>query len=473
MDKHCQSLRAAGLAVIRDKDEVKHGQSLLEFMRDLGASNFLCVFLSDGYLRSPNCMYELLVAWQRSKDNPEEFRSRVKVWVMPGAGAIRKPEGRIAYLEHWLAEKKRVEPLIKKFANKGLASAELEGFRRIKQFAEHVNEILCFFADTFSPESAEDFEKWIAAQFPARAAAATASTPQRPGSTVPAVAEPPPAARRDPQNEYPKTVNTVNDLLRRNPEVASFFREHGADFFGGTSPHVQLNSAVGMQRMDLVSVVDPLVAALRVLPRAGAEFVKTVEIIIGGLLVLGVDPDWVAAQRALAAAKVLQYFGDDFHKTEGEVTVHFLELIIHALGDSACRFDDVFRSKEERDFRDIPAHPLVMKGVLAKDRGTEVKRCLIKHIKQRDPLPQDVEKLFSEVRESMADARNKFGKPYYSTDPGFSEHVELIKKDLALVDLFLILPAGGSESEMVQKAHLLVPRLHELFAEIKRLKAAT
>lgn len=366
-----------------------------------------------------------------------------------------------------------MEPLIKKFTNKGLASAELEGFRRIKQFAEHVNEILCFFADTLSPGSAEEFEKWIAAHFPAAAPAATAITPQRPGSTVPVVAEPPPSARRDPQNEYPKTVGAVNELLRRNPEVAKFFREHTADFFGGAPSHVQLNGAVGMQRMDLMSVVEPLVAALRGLPRAGTEFVKTVEIIIGGLLVLGVDPDWVAAQRALAAEKVLKYSGDDFHKTEGEDTVHFLELVIHALGDSACRFDDVFRSKEVRDFRDIPAHPLVMAGVLAKDRGTEVKRFFIKYIKQRDPLPQDVETLFSEVRESMADARNKFGKPYYSTDPGFREHVELIKRDLALVDLFLILPVGGSESEMVQKAHLLVPRLHELFAEIKRLKAAT
>ncbi len=88
VDRFCASLRKAGIEVIRDQDEVQHGECLSEFMRDLGASEFLCVFLSDGYLKSPNCMYELLVAWQRSMDNPKDFRRRVKVWVMPGSAVV-------------------------------------------------------------------------------------------------------------------------------------------------------------------------------------------------------------------------------------------------------------------------------------------------------------------------------------------------------------------------------------------------
>ena len=63
VDAFCARLRTADVEIIRDVSELSHGESILAFMRSIGASDFLCVFLSDGYLHSPNCMYELLVAW--------------------------------------------------------------------------------------------------------------------------------------------------------------------------------------------------------------------------------------------------------------------------------------------------------------------------------------------------------------------------------------------------------------------------
>lgn len=161
----CEQLRQLGVDVIRDLNRLKHGDCISKFMRSIGASDFLCVFLSEAYLKSPNCMYELLIAWQCSKDNPEQFRSRVKVWVMRGVG-ISQVENRLAFLEHWKAERDRVVPLIEKHATDGLAPAELETFRRTQQIAEHVNEMLLFFADTLSPQSVDEFRNWVGEQFP-------------------------------------------------------------------------------------------------------------------------------------------------------------------------------------------------------------------------------------------------------------------------------------------------------------------
>ena len=96
-------------------------------------------------------MDELLIAWQKSKDEPADFRRRVKVWVMPGAEGIYKTETRIVYVRYWKSERDRLAVIIQEMATDGLSAAEWETFRRVKQFAEHVDEMLCFFADTLSP----------------------------------------------------------------------------------------------------------------------------------------------------------------------------------------------------------------------------------------------------------------------------------------------------------------------------------
>lgn len=166
VDAFCKQLESRDVAVIRDTARLKHGESIKTFMRSVGASDFLCVFLSDAYLRSPNCMYELLIAWQRSKDNPDEFRQRVKVWVMPGAESIRDLTSRLQYLKHWLSEKERVEPLIKEYSTQGLAPGTLDEFTRIKEIGGNVDAILQFCAGHLSPGSAEEFQAWIATQLP-------------------------------------------------------------------------------------------------------------------------------------------------------------------------------------------------------------------------------------------------------------------------------------------------------------------
>jgi hypothetical protein len=45
----------------------------LDFMRTIAASDVVYMFLSDTYLRSPYCMYELLLIWHGSLDDPDKF----------------------------------------------------------------------------------------------------------------------------------------------------------------------------------------------------------------------------------------------------------------------------------------------------------------------------------------------------------------------------------------------------------------
>ncbi len=162
----CSYLQQIGVDVVRDTDRLRHGECISQFMVGLGASDFLCVFLSDAYLRSPNCMYELLVAWNRSKAEPDKLRQRVKVWAMPGSASIASIANRLEYTKYWRSERDKVGASIEELATDGLGPADLEEFRRIKAFAEHVNGMLSFFADTLSPYSLENYRDWIHSQLP-------------------------------------------------------------------------------------------------------------------------------------------------------------------------------------------------------------------------------------------------------------------------------------------------------------------
>ena len=166
VDQFCAELRKCGIEVVRDKDEVKHGESLTQFMNQLAGMDHLCVFLSAGYLRSTNCMHELLTAWRRCSGAPEEFRARVHVWTLKSCPKIHDVEGRLEYVKYWKDQRKRLESLVKMFGTEGLGEADLAAYRRVKDFQNSVSDILAFVADTLRPTSLPEFVGWIRKVFP-------------------------------------------------------------------------------------------------------------------------------------------------------------------------------------------------------------------------------------------------------------------------------------------------------------------
>ena len=104
-----ETLQKKGIDVIRDTDRLKHTDSIIKFMEAVGSSDILCVFLTDAYLKSPNCMYELTVAWQRT-GSPEAFRKRVLVWIGPDAQGILKAAQRAGYSKYWSDQVSQASP---------------------------------------------------------------------------------------------------------------------------------------------------------------------------------------------------------------------------------------------------------------------------------------------------------------------------------------------------------------------------
>lgn len=112
------ALQQRSIKIIRDKRDLGYKGSISEFMERIGRGNCVIVVISDKYLRSPNCMFELV---EIAEGN--QFHDRIFPIVLADAN-IYDPLKRIEYVRHW--EMKRAELAE---AMKTLDPANLQGIR--------------------------------------------------------------------------------------------------------------------------------------------------------------------------------------------------------------------------------------------------------------------------------------------------------------------------------------------------------
>src|SRR5512140_1350670 len=113
-----RSLQERGIKIIRDQRDLGYKASISEFMERLGRGNCVIVVISDKYLRSPNCMFELVEI-----ADGKQFHDRIFPIVLADAD-IYDPVKRIGYVKYW--EEKRAELAE---AMKTLDPANLQGIR--------------------------------------------------------------------------------------------------------------------------------------------------------------------------------------------------------------------------------------------------------------------------------------------------------------------------------------------------------
>jgi hypothetical protein len=112
------ALQGRGLKIIRDKRDLGYKGSISAFMERIGEGNCVIVIISDKYLRSPNCMFELVEIAEG-----KQFHDRVFPIVLSNA-EIYDPVKRLEYVKHW--EIKRAELAQ---AMKEVDPANLQGIR--------------------------------------------------------------------------------------------------------------------------------------------------------------------------------------------------------------------------------------------------------------------------------------------------------------------------------------------------------
>jgi internalin A len=84
VDRLCEAAEERGLVILRDKNVLRLGDSIEKLMQRLAGGDRVFVILSDKYLRSPYCMYELLEIWRKCEADEVKFLTRVRVYIVPG-----------------------------------------------------------------------------------------------------------------------------------------------------------------------------------------------------------------------------------------------------------------------------------------------------------------------------------------------------------------------------------------------------
>jgi formylglycine-generating enzyme required for sulfatase activity len=90
-----QALQQRGLKIIRDKRDLGYKGSISAFMERIGQGHCVIVVISDKYLRSPNCMFELVEIAEG-----KQFYDRIFPIVLSNA-EIYDPVKRLEYVKHW------------------------------------------------------------------------------------------------------------------------------------------------------------------------------------------------------------------------------------------------------------------------------------------------------------------------------------------------------------------------------------
>ncbi|MCL6735010.1 TIR domain-containing protein [Streptomyces neyagawaensis] len=117
-DELDEAFQARGVTVVRDRRDIGYKASIKDFMARLGQGKCVVLVIGDAYLKSQNCLFELLETARHG-----EFADRVFPVVLPDA-RIYRPQDRIGYVRYWEEQINELDE-----AMRSVSAANLQGFR--------------------------------------------------------------------------------------------------------------------------------------------------------------------------------------------------------------------------------------------------------------------------------------------------------------------------------------------------------
>ncbi len=158
VDRLCEAARERGLTILRDRTALRTGDSIDGFMRRIGAGDKIFVFLSDKYLRSTFCMFELSEIWRNGRHEGPAFMDRVKLYSLSDA-KYRTPADWIRWAVYWREQHDNLAKHARANLDLGVRSV-FERMDRIQKFYPQVTEMLALLADRVSARDFEDFKRF-------------------------------------------------------------------------------------------------------------------------------------------------------------------------------------------------------------------------------------------------------------------------------------------------------------------------
>jgi hypothetical protein len=147
-----QSLQKRGLKIVRDKRDLGYKGSIRKFMERIGEGDSIIVVISDKYLRSKNCMYELV---QIAKNR--QFADRIFPIILSDA-KIYDAGDRLDYIEHWEKEKARLNKRVRELSDFANLQSIQDELNDVDEFRDEIDELAGLLKDmnTLNPAMHRD-----------------------------------------------------------------------------------------------------------------------------------------------------------------------------------------------------------------------------------------------------------------------------------------------------------------------------
>ena len=134
-----QAMTESGISIARDKKDLHYKGSISDFEQKIGGGQCVILIISDKYLRSEHCMYELVLV-----DENENIRDRIFPIVLSDA-AIYKAVDRLQYIRHWDRQISDLNQAIKEIevlANMEEITSSLGKYVRIRNSFDRLSSLL-------------------------------------------------------------------------------------------------------------------------------------------------------------------------------------------------------------------------------------------------------------------------------------------------------------------------------------------
>ncbi|MEO6687065.1 MAG: toll/interleukin-1 receptor domain-containing protein [Dyadobacter sp.] len=138
-----------------DKTDLNFRELISSFMQRLGQSNHVVVVISDRYLKSANCMFELL---EISKNG--DFKKRIFPIVLKSA-SIYDPLGIIKYIKYWERKIDALNLAMSSLTNHG----NLQGIRNTLDLYIKIRELFASITDILKDMKCERLDFHLANDF--------------------------------------------------------------------------------------------------------------------------------------------------------------------------------------------------------------------------------------------------------------------------------------------------------------------
>ena len=143
-------LQNDGFTVIRDKTERDYGGLISEFIKETSKGDLVIVIISDAYLRSPDCMYELYEIARQNRFEAHDFAHRILPILLEEIN-LDDIDIQEKYFDYWEAEKAKQGEFVQKRLQRGnLTQAQSDRFGRVQNVEQNLGNLIGWLADIYS-----------------------------------------------------------------------------------------------------------------------------------------------------------------------------------------------------------------------------------------------------------------------------------------------------------------------------------